>query len=272
MSSHDPRQGDIAFTLTTAQPFNQTFTMNPSNELDYEMTLDPPGRIAVIGGGPLGLEAALYGRYLGYEVTLFEKGEMGQSLRSRFGELLPMLPDRCLTPLAVSALKAHDGGLSLPGDPTYPMTVEEWVNRGLIRMAETDLLLERVLTNHEVTSIATCDVEADDDDDVTIDAASEESESYVDGEVPPDYQLTIRSGSETLSFVCEAVIVAIGLTPNESIPGLSELAVAPYLYQIGHRDCGSDEASLHQGWHQIVKAYAELGGRKGLDLYRPVRS
>jgi len=246
--------------------------MNQSNDLDYEMTLDPPGRIAVIGGGPLGIEAAMYGRYLGYEVTVFEKGEIGQSLRSRFGDPLPMLPDRCLTPLAVSALKAHDGGLSLPGDPTYPMTIQEWVNRGLIRMGETDLLVERVLTGHEVISMATCDIEADDDADVTTNAANDESESYIDGDVPPDYQLTIRCGAETLSFVCEAVIVAIGFAPGDSIPGLPELAEAPYLFQIGQRDCGSDEASLHQGWHQIVKAYAELGGRKGLDLYRPIRS
>ena len=37
-----------------------------------DMTLDPPGTIVVVGAGALGIEAALYGRYLGYNVTLIE--------------------------------------------------------------------------------------------------------------------------------------------------------------------------------------------------------
>ncbi|EMI22110.1 Pyridine nucleotide-disulfide oxidoreductase, NAD-binding region domain protein [Rhodopirellula maiorica SM1] len=35
-------------------------------------TLDPPGSIAIVGAGPLGVEAALYGRFLGYNVSLIE--------------------------------------------------------------------------------------------------------------------------------------------------------------------------------------------------------
>jgi len=38
------------------------------------MALDPPARIAVLGAGPIGLEAALYGRFLGYDVDVYERG------------------------------------------------------------------------------------------------------------------------------------------------------------------------------------------------------
>ena len=43
-------------------------------------TLDPPGSIAVVGAGALGIEAALYGRFLGYDVTLIEAAAVGHSM------------------------------------------------------------------------------------------------------------------------------------------------------------------------------------------------
>ena len=49
--------------------------------MSTEMTLDPPGSIAVVGAGPLGIEAALYGRFLGYDVTLIEAVSVANSLR-----------------------------------------------------------------------------------------------------------------------------------------------------------------------------------------------
>ena len=42
-------------------------------------------RLAIIGAGPIGLEAALLGRERGFEVTVLEKGRVGESLR-RFAE------------------------------------------------------------------------------------------------------------------------------------------------------------------------------------------
>ncbi len=37
-------------------------------------------RVAILGGGPMGLEAALYARALGYTVTLYERGEIGTNI------------------------------------------------------------------------------------------------------------------------------------------------------------------------------------------------
>src|SRR5688572_631418 len=39
-------------------------------------------KIAIIGGGPIGLEAALYARTLGHEVVVYERGEVADSVKS----------------------------------------------------------------------------------------------------------------------------------------------------------------------------------------------
>src|SRR5579863_9261289 len=44
------------------------------------MAVDTPATIAVIGAGPIGLEAALYARYLGYEVRVYERARVAESL------------------------------------------------------------------------------------------------------------------------------------------------------------------------------------------------
>src|SRR5829696_9215597 len=38
--------------------------------------------IAIIGAGPIGLEAALYARTLGHEVVVYERGEVADAVRS----------------------------------------------------------------------------------------------------------------------------------------------------------------------------------------------
>jgi len=40
------------------------------------MSLDSP-TIAILGAGPIGLESALYGRFLGYDVHVYEREEIG---------------------------------------------------------------------------------------------------------------------------------------------------------------------------------------------------
>jgi hypothetical protein len=239
----------------------------------YEMTLDPPGQIVVIGAGPLGIEAALYGRYLGYEVTVFEKGDIGESLRASSDQPLPMLPDRCLSPLAVSALKAQDGGLKLPGDPTFPMTIGQWIECGLIRLAATDLLSGRVHTHSRVTRVELIPVEASEADAADADGSDEDDDYFIDGEVPPDYRLTIKSSDEATSFDAEAVIFATGDLPLSDIEGFDLAQSSAYLFRIGAGGDAesSDEARFYRGLQEIVATFAKLGGREALDLYRPIR-
>ncbi len=221
------------------------------SEITYEddLTLDPPGSIAIIGAGPLGIEAALYGRFLGYDITLFEANEIANSLQARRDEPLPMLPDRVLSPLALSALAAQIESDQL----TLPTTCGEWIDKALVPLTETDLLAGRVRVPDEVTSITTVPIELEEGD---------EEEDVAD--IPADFQLSSTQG-EASTF--EAVIVATGTADVDldfSLP-------TPYFFRIGSTELESEEETLDAGRKAIVTLFATLAGRKDLDLYRPRR-
>ena len=56
--------------------------MNNNAKTDMDMTLDPPGSIAIVGAGTHGIEAGLYGRFLGYDVKILERGAIGNNMRN----------------------------------------------------------------------------------------------------------------------------------------------------------------------------------------------
>jgi hypothetical protein len=215
-----------------------------------DQPLEPPGTIAVIGGGPLGIEAALYGRFLGYNVSLFEAESIGHSLEGDREEPLPMLPDRCLSPLALSAINAQD-----PEGPPFvlPTTVGQWIDTVMVGLKQTDLLRGRVHFPARVTQVDQLEIQREDGDDL--------AETLP----PPDFRLTIQGRD----FVdCEAVIVAIG--DSSKLP-ISFSAPCPYFFCIGEERSGNAERDLMLGLKQIADIYAKLADRETLDLYRPVR-
>jgi len=71
-----------------------------------------PRRVAVLGAGPVGLEAALYARALGFPVTVYERGQVGDAVR-RWGHVRLFSPFAMnVTPLGRAAL----GKAALPAD------------------------------------------------------------------------------------------------------------------------------------------------------------
>lgn len=267
--------------------------MTELSEFDIEMTLDPPGRIAVIGAGPLGLEAALYGRFLGYDVTVFECGEVGQALRLCPDKPLPMLPSDCLSALARSAIETQRGGI---GALVGPVTIGQWLRDAIEPLADTDLLRGRVLTGHRVLAIEPVEVLLDDDAVGTSDGDYE-----IDEDIPPDFRiwfegvasvtdadsaLADEGGDSRQAAEFEAVIVAIGAREISSVTGLGGCLESPYCFRVGGSASSvapspagetslSEESAaarrLAEGRVEIVKIFAGLGGRAGLDLYRPLR-
>ena len=74
------------------------------------MFVEPPATIAVLGAGPIGLEAALYARFLGYDVLLFERGNVAENVR-QWGHVRMFSPFHMnATPLGLQALGAQDDG------------------------------------------------------------------------------------------------------------------------------------------------------------------
>jgi len=230
--------------------------MNDSANDNPQLTLDPPGSIAIVGAGTHGIEAGLYGRFLGYDVTVLEKGVIGQNMLQATDEDLTVLPDQCLSPLALSAVTAQHAAEN-PSDPplTFPTTVREWVYLGLVPLSESDLLRGRVETGKHVTNIAPMEVEQD---NATEDVA----------DFPADFLLThIDANGLIETLHVEAVIIATGehcdIQFGFALP-------FPYLFRIGPTT-STDNQGMHANRRRIVEIYSQLAGRSDLDLYRPQR-
>lgn len=252
-----------------------------------DTTLDPPGRVIVMGTTPLGLEAALYGRYLGYDVTVIagvdawrrrhgdgkrEPDEGANRIGPRLngdwfdrhwpgrrspGDLLdqpmPMMPDRCLSSLARAAIAAQDDADVVR---PLPITMRQWIDGSLIRLTQTDLLRGRVHDDWLVESIDLAPVDAEDSDEA----------------IPPDFHLNLRldhGGTvDVPDTTAECIIVA-----DIPVDGIAISFPRPieYWFEIITSETSNAEEMLRDGYRQITAIYAQLGGRADLDLYRPLR-
>ena len=116
------------------------------------MEIEPPSRIAILGAGPIGLEAALYARYLGYDVRVYERGRVGENLL-RFGHVRLFSPfGMNRSPLALAALSAQDPSWRPPADDAL-LTAREYAEQYLLPLAHSDLLEGAVHEQTEVLSV-----------------------------------------------------------------------------------------------------------------------
>src|SRR4051812_40153301 len=73
-------------------------------------------RVAILGAGPIGLEAALCARTLGWTVAVYERGRVGDNLR-RWGHVRLFSPfSMNVTPEGKAAIQKANGQHSFPGD------------------------------------------------------------------------------------------------------------------------------------------------------------
>lgn len=107
-------------------------------------------RIAVLGAGPVGLEAALYARHLGYPVDVYERGRVAEHVQ-RWGHVKLFSPfGMNSTPLGRAALKAEDPKQQLP-DENDCLTGHDFAAAYLEPLAMTGTLIESLkLENHVI--------------------------------------------------------------------------------------------------------------------------
>ncbi|MFN0149186.1 MAG: NAD(P)-binding domain-containing protein [bacterium] len=111
----------------------------------------PRKTLAVIGGGPIGLEVAVAARTLDWQVVLFEKGEVAAHVRS-WGQARLFSPfSMNRSDAGASLLKAS--GHALPKDDAY-ITAEEYRTSYLLPMAQHAILRSVVRTGETVVAIA----------------------------------------------------------------------------------------------------------------------
>ena len=117
------------------------------------MAVDSPADIAVIGAGPIGLEAALYARFLGYRVEIYERGGVAEHVRQwdHVRMFSPFKLNR--STLGIAAIAAQDPGYQAPDDDAI-LTGAEWFQQYLQPLSQTDLLVDHLHTQTQVRAVA----------------------------------------------------------------------------------------------------------------------
>lgn len=106
-------------------------------------------RIAVLGAGPIGLEAALYARTLNLPVMVYERGRVGEHLH-RWGHVRLFSPfGMNCTPLGRNAIQAENAKQEFPADGDC-ITGKEHLAAYLEPLAKTALLHDCLRTESQV--------------------------------------------------------------------------------------------------------------------------
>ncbi len=106
-------------------------------------------RIAIIGGGPIGVEAALYGACAGFDVHLYERGRLAENVRQWGHVGLFTEWKRNRSPLAVRLLS--EANVDLPDEETTSSGDE--LADYVVRLAALPQLRSRLHPQTEVASI-----------------------------------------------------------------------------------------------------------------------
>lgn len=115
------------------------------------MTDVPSPRIAILGAGPVGLDAALAAAERGWPVTIYEAGRVGEAIR-RWGHVRLFSPwSMNVSPRMERALEAS--GADLPDAEAFP-TGHELVERLLEPLASRPAIREALRTGTRVVSVA----------------------------------------------------------------------------------------------------------------------
>ena len=109
-----------------------------------------PKRVAIIGAGPIGLEAALYGARLGHDVHVYERGVVGHNMRNWGHVRLFSSWSINHSMLGVSLLRKSDFTFPAPDEYLTGLEHVEWYLSPLVRSAP---LAGRVHEGTEVISV-----------------------------------------------------------------------------------------------------------------------
>jgi thioredoxin reductase len=105
-----------------------------------------PKQLAIIGAGPVGLEAALYARTLGYPVRVYDRGDVASAVAA-WSFVRLFTPWRMnVSPLAWRELHPKVGR-------DEPPTGQELREQFLLPLAEHQLLRGSILTHHAIVAV-----------------------------------------------------------------------------------------------------------------------
>jgi hypothetical protein len=121
--------------------------------MSWDPEVESPATIAIIGAGATGIEAALYARFLGYNIMLFEKAKVAQRYVDLDEFIMTEPYSECVSPLGLAALQAQSG--KLPSvDPNTSLSHRAFCQEYLLPLARTDLLYDDVHVHSRVVDIS----------------------------------------------------------------------------------------------------------------------
>ncbi len=179
-------------------------------------------RIAIIGAGPAGLEAALYASELGFDIDVFEKGLVGENI-SRWGHVRLFSPwSMNRSALAAAKLRQHIHDWQEP-EADAIQTGNEFVGSYLKPLSSLPALQGRIHTGVKVESIGRTNILKG---DLIGDAGRSDFQFRI---------LTTNSEGRERVYFADCVLDASGVydTPNHlgegGIPALGERRSRPHI-------------------------------------------
>ncbi|MFQ5709006.1 MAG: hypothetical protein ACE5HO_16225 [bacterium] len=179
-------------------------------------------KLAIIGAGPIGLEAALYASVLGYEFVVFEKNTVAANIES-WGHVSLFSPWKMNhSPLGVQHLRQNDLAWSEP-DPDACLSGKEYVQSYLKPLSKLPRLANHIYPGVRVVAIG--------------------KEQIFKGELIgndkraefPFRMLTVDSRGTENIYHADVVVDASGVYDNHNwlgeggIPAVGERACEPYI-------------------------------------------
>lgn len=223
------------------------------------MPKPPPLRVAVIGAGPIGVEAALYAKACGFAVAVYDRGPVGAHVR-RWGHARMFTPfGMNATPLGLAEVRREKAGRSLPAEADL-LTGRQFVEAYLSPLAESEALLESLHLEEAVLQVGR----------TTGLKKSESGRGHWGNlrEVPPNetgerlpFRLLVRSGKgQERIDTADVVLDCTGTfnTPQRlgegGIPAVGELASKP------HVAWGVEDVLGERRAHYAGKSVVLVGG------------
>lgn len=111
--------------------------------LPWDPEMESPATIAIVGAGPMGIEAALYARFLGYHVSIFETRRVAHRLLDWNDRQIELPAGQVTTSLGLAALEAQDESYRAPAVDVF-FTGKQYAEEYLLPLAKTDLLFDDI--------------------------------------------------------------------------------------------------------------------------------
>ncbi len=202
-------------------------------------------RIIVLGAGPIGLETALYARYLGFSVEILDRAGSVAANVIEWGHVQLFTPfSMNATPLGVAAIQAHDANWDMPVSEEL-LTGEAYVRRYLQPLSKTDLLAGTLKFGTQVLSIGRQRW-----------LKHEGVEDPRRGE-SPFHLLCLNADGDEQVFEADVVIDCTGTYGNHKwlgqggTPALGERSAAGHI-EYGIPDVLGSERDAYEGRHTLI--------------------